>query len=298
MAATYVVRFGRMRLLGVFRQKDSNARYRRDQEVIVRTDRGMEAGTVLSELPGSGEDVRGVRGQVLRPMSADDRLECRRLAEGSQAEFEICHRLIQKRQLAMQLIDVEHIFGGERVIFYFLADGRVDFRDLVKDLAREYQTRIEMRQIGVRDESKLLADFGDCGMACCCGSFMGEMPPVSMKMAKMQKATLDPAKISGRCSRLKCCLRFEDDNYEALRRELPPMGMRVRTESGTGVIIGHEILAQRVMIEFEDGRRLAVEGGDILEQLERVRRSSSSRRKRPSRGGDKTPKSGEGKKGR
>ena len=114
----------------------------------------------------------------------------------------------------MELVDVEHLFGGERIVFYFLAEKRVDFRELVKDLAREYQTRIEMRQIGVRDEAKLLADYGDCGKPVCCNTHMVTMPPVSMRMAKLQKSTLDPSKISGRCGRLKCCLRFEQDVYE------------------------------------------------------------------------------------
>src|SRR5260370_37426921 len=114
----------------------------------------------------------------------------------------------------MELVDVEPLFGGERIVFYFLAEKRVDFRKLVKALARAYLTRIEMRQIGVRDEAKLLADYGDCGKPVCCNTHMTAMPPVSMKMAKVQKSTLDPSKISGRCGRLKCCLRFEQGRYE------------------------------------------------------------------------------------
>ena len=116
----------------------------------------------------------------------------------------------------MQLVDLEHLFGGERVVIYYLSDDRVDFRELVKALAGEFQTRIEMRQIGVRDEAKLLADYGDCGQPVCCGTFLSEMPPVSMKMAKVQKATLDPTKISGRCGRLKCCLRYELPNAKGV----------------------------------------------------------------------------------
>jgi cell fate regulator YaaT (PSP1 superfamily) len=114
----------------------------------------------------------------------------------------------------MELVEVEHLFGGERIVIYYLADNRVDFRELVRVLAGEFQTRIEMRQIGVRDEAKLLADFGDCGCPVCCNTHLVQMPPVSMRMAKLQKATLDPTKISGRCGRLKCCLRYEYDNYE------------------------------------------------------------------------------------
>ena len=136
--------------------------------------------------------------------------------------------------LPMQLVDVEHVFGGERLVIYYLSEERVDFRDLVKALASEFQTRIEMRQIGVRDEAKLLADYGDCGKPVCCDTFLSEMPPVSMKMAKVQKATLDPTKISGRCGRLKCCLRYEYDTYEDLQRELPPDRLRHRDEKRPG----------------------------------------------------------------
>ena len=134
----------------------------------------------------------------------------------------------------MDLVDVEILFGRERIVFYYLAEKRVDFRELVKDLARAFRTRIEMRQIGVRDEAKLLADYGDCGKPVCCNTHLTAMPPVSMKMAKLQKTTLDPAKISGRCGRLKCCLRYEFDTYRALERQLPPVGSMVTTAKGPG----------------------------------------------------------------
>jgi cell fate regulator YaaT (PSP1 superfamily) len=169
----------------------------------------------------------------------------------------------------MELVDVEHLFGGERIVFYFLAEKRVDFRDLVKDLAREFQTRIEMRQIGVRDEAKLLADYGDCGKPVCCNTHMVAMPPVSMRMAKLQKSTLDPSKISGRCGRLKCCLRFEQDVYEEHQAELPPVGCRVVTSKGQGRVLAQEILARKVLVEFEDGRRLPVPAAEVLTRLGR-----------------------------
>jgi cell fate regulator YaaT (PSP1 superfamily) len=152
-------------------------------------------------------------------MSAEDAHELCRIREQARRELETCQRYIAKLGLLMDLVDVEHLFGGERVIIYYLAENRVDFRELVRLLAGEFQTRIEMRQIGVRDEAKLLADYGDCGVPVCCNTHLVEMPPVSMKMAKLQKATLDPTKISGRCGRLKCCLRYEFELYE--RKELP-----------------------------------------------------------------------------
>src|SRR5207302_3884861 len=152
-----------------------------------------------------------------------------RLGDVRRSAFDACREFIARRRLQMDLVDVEAIFGRERMVFYFLAEKRVDFRELVKDLARQFQTRIEMRQIGVRDEAKLLADYGDCGKPVCCNTHMSQMPPVSMRMAKLQKSTLDPSKISGRCGRLKCCLRFEQDVYEAFQAELPGVGTRIVT---------------------------------------------------------------------
>ena len=167
----------------------------------------------------------------------------------------------------MRLIDVEQVFGGERILVYYLAENRVDFRELVKILAAEFGTRIEMRQIGVRDEAKLLADYGDCGKPVCCNTHLSEMPPVSMKMAKLQKATLDPSKISGRCGRLKCCLRYEYETYQELKQELPPIGAAIVTATGRGKVLGHEILAGQLLIQTEDMRRIMIDSEDILSVL-------------------------------
>jgi cell fate regulator YaaT (PSP1 superfamily) len=164
----------------------------------------------------------------------------------------------------MQLVDVEHLFGGERLIFYYVSEQRVDFRELVKALAGRHKIRIEMRQIGVRDEAKLLADYGDCGQPVCCNTHLREMPPVSMKMAKLQKATLDPNKISGRCGRLKCCLRYEQDTYEEHRKELPPVGAIVVTKQGTGKVVAQEVLSKRLMIVYDNQRHLPAELKDVI----------------------------------
>jgi cell fate regulator YaaT (PSP1 superfamily) len=216
----YVVRYGAMRFLGVF-AAGAGANYQRGAPVIARTDRGLEAGEVLCEAsPGVLAGLKDpCEGQILREMGAEDVHELGRIREQGRRELETCQKYVQKLGLIMDLVDVEHLFGGERVIVYYLAENRVDFRELVRLLAAEFQTRIEMRQIGVRDEAKLLADYGDCGVPVCCNTHLVQMPPVSMKMAKLQKATLDPTKISGRCGRLKCCLRYEYDLYE--RKELP-----------------------------------------------------------------------------
>jgi cell fate regulator YaaT (PSP1 superfamily) len=268
MATTYIVRHGVMRFLGEF-EPNADAVYQRGDGVIATTERGLEAGEVLCEASPRAVAMLSepTRGQIVRVMTIADHEAALQLHEKEVAEFARCAEFILQRRLQMELVDVEHLFGGERVIFYFLAEKRVDFRELVKDLAREYRTRIEMRQIGVRDEAKLLADYGDCGKPVCCNTHMAVMPPVSMRMAKLQKSTLDPSKISGRCGRLKCCLRFEEDVYEEFQQELPGIGSRVLTAKGQGRVLAQEILARKVLVEFEDGRRIAVAFAEILTPL-------------------------------
>jgi cell fate regulator YaaT (PSP1 superfamily) len=257
-----------MRFLGEFEARD-NLAFAPGADVIARTERGLEVGDVLCETSPRALAMLTdpTRGQIVRGMTGEDRQTVSRIRELSGREFDACERLIGQRGLPMALVDVEHLFGGERIVFYFLADKRVDFRELVKDLAREFQTRIEMRQIGVRDEAKLLADYGDCGKPVCCNTHMTTMPPVSMRMAKIQKSTLDPSKISGRCGRLKCCLRFEQDVYEEFQKQLPPPGARVVTAKGAGRVLAQEILARKVLIEFEDGRRLMVGAAEVLSRI-------------------------------
>lgn len=268
MASKYIVRHGAMRFLGEYESGEEEA-YGRGDEVVIRSDRGFEVGQVLCEAnPRAIELIKeATRGPIVRPLGPEDRQKLAQVHEAERQELETCCRIVQERQLQMELVDAEHIFGGERIVFYFLAEKRVDFRDLVKDLAREYKTRIEMRQIGVRDEAKLLADYGDCGKPVCCNTHMTTMPPVSMRMAKLQKSTLDPSKISGRCGRLKCCLRFEQDVYEEFQQELPPVGTRLLTRKGQGRVLSQEILARKVLVEFEDGRRLIVAIDEILTRL-------------------------------
>ena len=207
-------------------------------------------------------------GQILHEQSEEDKREIRRLAEQEEREHKMCRDCIAQLQLDMKLIDIERLFGGERVVVYYLAEDRIDFRQLVKDLAKEFQTRIEMRQIGVRDEAKLLADYGDCGKPVCCNTHLSEMPPVSMKMAKLQKATLDPTKISGRCGRLKCCLRYEYDTYEQLQKDLPSVGAHVVTAKGRMRVLAHEILASQLLVETEDHRRVLIHTDEVLTVLE------------------------------
>ena len=261
----YIVRHGVMRFLGPF-EPTADARFQRNQDVVIETERGLEVGEVLCEATQLAVEYieEPTKGRIVRGMSAEDREQLLERQTREDEAFHSCNNFISERHLQMELVDVENLFGGDRLIFYFLAEKRVDFRDLVKDLAREYRTRIEMRQIGVRDEAKLLADYGDCGKPVCCNSHMAVMPPVSMKMAKLQKSTLDPSKISGRCGRLKCCLRFEQDVYEEFQRELPTPGTRIVTSKGQGRVLGQEILARKLMVEFEDGRRLVIGLDEVL----------------------------------
>jgi len=277
MSNRYVVRYGVMRSLGVFTTGRGDM-YGRGDRVIARTDRGLESGEVLCEATDAVvekmTDPR--RGQVLRAMSADDERDAQRLSEQQAREFELCRERITALSLPMELVDVEHLFGGERIVIYYLSENRVDFRDLVKVLASEFQTRIEMRQIGVRDEAKLLADYGDCGKPVCCNTHLSEMPPVSMKMAKLQKATLDPTKISGRCGRLKCCLRYEYDTYEDLQKEMPPVGAEALTRDGKVRILAQEILAGQLLVETEDRRRVLIAVSDVLSVVPSGKRSQNA----------------------
>ncbi len=266
--ARYVVRCGLMRTLFVMNARSD---FRRGDVVIARTNRGLERGEVLCEATDHvlGQMKDPPAGNIQRLASQEDENENQYLLEAQKREFETCKRLIREMGMPMSLVDVELIFGGEQIVVYYTSEDRVDFRDLVKKLSTEYQTRIEMRQIGARDEAKVLADYGDCGKPVCCNTHLGEMPPVSMRMAKLQKATLDPNKISGRCGRLKCCLRYENDTYEEIAAELPNVGSEIVTPQGRGKVLGVEILAQQLLIVTEDNRRVLIPASDCLTVLKR-----------------------------
>jgi len=282
-----------MRLLGEFEAR-RRMTYRRGDTVIVRSERGVEWGSVLSEATSRTREYLGVEnpriGRILRSASDEDRRSLEENAEREKDYFRQSSAMIAERSMQMQLVDIEQIFGGERLILYYLSEKRVDFRELVKQMAREFNTRIEMRQIGVRDEARLLADYGDCGKPVCCNTHLQEMPPVSMKMAKVQKATLDPTKISGRCGRLKCCLRYEYDTYEAHMKELPSIGSTVVTKTGQGRVISQELLARKLIVVYEDGRRLMTDESDIVTV---VAKRKDNRRGKPPQNSKEGLQSGE-----
>jgi cell fate regulator YaaT (PSP1 superfamily) len=288
----YVLRYGSTRAVGLFSTRGQD-RYARGMKVIARTPRGLEAAEVLAEATDeqASRMPASAGGLIMREMSADDAKELTHLQEREGTAFETCQKHVVRLNLPMQLVDLEHVFGGERLIIYYLSEDRVDFRDLVKGLAAEFQTRIEMRQIGVRDEAKLLADYGDCGQPVCCGTFLSEMPPVSMKMAKVQKATLDPTKISGRCGRLKCCLRYEYDIYEELQQELPPVGSDIVTKEGRGRVLNQEILSQQLLVAMEDNRRILIPASDVVTILKAGTGRREDRPRRPRR--DEEPRGGD-----
>lgn len=261
----YIVRYGTMRNLGVMASR-SDDQFRRGMEVVVRTDRGLEVGQVLCE---STEDAlshldQPAHGTIVRAVNTEDATNIDTIDGARLSNIEACKRHAEKLELAMKVVDVEQLLGRQRMVVYYLSEDRVDFRELVKVLASEFKTRVEMKQIGARDEAKLLADYGDCGKPVCCNNHLVKMPPVSMKMAKLQKATLDPTKISGRCGRLKCCLRYEFDTYLDIQRELPKVGSHVVTRNGKARVISQQIIAQQLLVETEDHRRMLIEASEVL----------------------------------
>ena len=222
----------------------------RDEHVIVETARGLEYGTVvLGNTQVADEKVVSPLKPVLRKATAEDDEIKAEMGRKEKDAFAICQEKIRARELEMKLIDAEYTFDGNKVLFYFTADGRVDFRELVKDLAAVFRTRIELRQIGVRDETKILGGIGICGRPLCCHTFLSEFAPVSIKMAKEQNLSLNPTKISGTCGRLMCCLKNEEETYEYLNSRLPGVGDKVITSEGyRGEVSEVNVLRQRVKV--------------------------------------------------
>ena len=232
-----------------------NIEFKRNDHVIVETARGVEYGTVILPNREIEEDkvVQPLKSIIRKATEADAETNIKNREKEREA-LKICHEKVNKHGLEMKLIDAEYTFDNNKVLFYFTADGRVDFRELVKDLASVFRTRIELRQIGVRDETKILGGIGVCGRALCCHSYLSDFVPVSIKMAKEQSLSLNPAKISGICGRLMCCLKNEEDTYEELNKKLPNMGDRVTTDDGfKGEVCGVNVLRQLVKVVIEEG---------------------------------------------
>ena len=226
---------------------------KQNDTVIVETSRGLECGKIAienKEVPD--EEIVHPLKPLIRVATKDD---LRKLAENARKEKEalkICEQKVADHGLEMKLVDVEYTFDNSKILFYFTADGRVDFRALVKDLASVFRTRIELRQIGVRDESKMLGGLGVCGRPFCCSSFMGEFHPVSIKMAKEQGLSLSPTKISGTCGRLMCCLKYEQDAYTDLLKHTPKVGAIVKTPLGRGLVVETNLLARTLKVKMDN----------------------------------------------
>ncbi len=298
-----LVRYSRMDILGWFEHNESRVP-KVPCRVVIKTERGLELGELVGQLCPykagqfklSQDQVRDYyrdseidcslssAGRFVRYATAEDVSEERHLQRIAEEEMKYCEQCVKELELPMKIVDAEHVFGGERIVFYFMSDGRVDFRQLVKRLAHEYQTRIEMRQIGSRDEAKLLADYETCGQECCCKRFLKVLKPVNMRMAKMQKATLDPSKISGYCGRLKCCLRYEDQTYTELKKRLPKKNTRVKTKYGEGKVLDTQILTQLVMVQHSDGVKTVVP----VEELEVTSLPATANNERDGASGNKT----------
>jgi len=278
-------------------------------KLIIRTKRGMELGEMLTTTcanAGCGKSISlkqmldyiensggkdypfSTHGKVLRVAAVEDLQEQARMDLDRPKMMRFAMKLIEQLKLPMKVVDIELLLGGERVIFHYTSDQWVDFRDLVRQLASEYQTRIEMRQVNDREEARLVADYERCGQHCCCKQFLKVLKPVSMRSAKVQKATLDPAKISGRCGRLMCCLRYEDQTYETLRKKLPHKQSRVMTEDGPGTVIDSQILTQLVLVQLDDASSNAaypVENISPVSKATRSGKASTGQGSKPQSGG-------------
>ena len=228
--------------------------FKKGDRAVVETARGVECGEIAMENRevDDSEIVKPLK-RIVRPANENDLRVVRENRAKEQKAFSICEEKIRAHNLDMKLVDVEYTFDGGKILFYFTADGRVDFRELVKDLAGVFRTRIELRQIGVRDESKMVGGFGMCGRPFCCSTFLGDFQPVSIKMAKEQNLSLSPTKISGLCGRLMCCLNYEQAYYEELRTILPRVGAEVRTPDGKGTVMDTNAVRQLVKVKVELG---------------------------------------------
>ena len=259
-----------------------------DQLVIVETTRGVECGTVaIPNREVEDESIIKPLKKVVRVATKEDRKRIEDNHNKEKRAYRICQEKIAANKLEMKLVGVEYTFDNSKILFYFTADGRVDFRELVKDLASVFRTRIELRQIGVRDEAKMLGGLGICGRPFCCASFLGEFQPVSIKMAKEQGLSLNPTKISGTCGRLMCCLKYEQPAYEELLRTTPKVGATVSTPDGKGVVREVSLLTGMLKVNLlsnADGTLTVYDKQDV-----KVLREGTGKGE-PRQGGKKEPR--------
>jgi cell fate regulator YaaT (PSP1 superfamily)/nitrite reductase/ring-hydroxylating ferredoxin subunit len=258
------IRYGKMRMVARFKTDREDLRTR--DRCVIRTDRGKEVGEVLSPLQPIPEAIPAESlWDVVRRAGPEDLQHADRLETESVPQArKICREVVQKLNLPMKITDVDYVWGGERIIFYFTSTTRVDFRELVRQLAHEFRTRIELKQVGARDEARLVGDAGHCGLDLCCRGHLKELGGITMDMAKIQKHTADPSKITGRCGKLLCCLRYEYTTYTESRDLLPPRGTRLETKKGNGIVVDQNMLLREVtMVPDGGGDRFIVKLEEI-----------------------------------
>lgn len=234
-----------------------NLTVKMDDYVIVEAERGTDYGQVSSEVIQEGQASGAIR-SVLRIATAEDLKQIEADRNKAKEAFDICLEKIQTHKLNMKLVNCEYSFDRSKILFYFTAESRIDFRELVKDLARIFKARIEMRQIGVRDEAKLFGGFGPCGRELCCSKFLKDFEPVTIKMAKEQGLPLNPPKISGLCGRLMCCLSYEHECYRQLSKDLPREGDKIDTPQGKGKVVSVNVLRRSVLVEINEGNQIEI----------------------------------------
>ena len=282
---TMVVRYGYLMSIGEF-ENTLDHKVGCGTKLVARTPRGTEIVEMLTTVCGNGGCGKSITrdklldyiansggddypftnsGRILRVATAGDLAEQQKLNEQKPEHLQLARELVGRYRLNMKIVEVEYLLGRERITFYFHSEMRVDFRSLVRELASIVHSRVDLRQVGSRDEARLIADYEKCGQHCCCKQFLKVLTPISMRAAKTQKATLDTAKISGRCGRLMCCLRYEDQTYEELKAKLPRRNSRVRTQAGDGWVVDGQILTQLVLVQYDDGKQVAVPMEQILE---------------------------------
>lgn len=244
--------------------KTTDERFEAGDYCIVKFDRGEDYGRVLSGDEVVFEDKpEDPLGEVVRKATSDDMTVVGENSEREAQAYEVCMEKISLYQLDMKLVGVEYTFDRGKMIFYFTASGRVDFRNLVKDLASIFKSRIELRQIGVRDEARILGGIGPCGRELCCSTFLKDFEPINIKMAKEQGLPLNPSKISGLCGRLMCCLRYESTCYKELSRNLPKEGSKVKTKRGVGMVVSVDILRQKVTVLLDNDRKSEFRASEV-----------------------------------
>ena len=251
---------------------------KKGDRVIVNTEQGKAMGTVVVEPKQHDEEEPERELKTVHRIATDDDIKTNGNNQDMEKEvYSFCYQKIQERSLPMCLVTAERIFDGSKVVVYFSAEGRVDFRELVKDLVQKFHTRIEMRQIGVRHQAKMVGGLGPCGRELCCSSFLNKFDPVSIKMAKKQNLSLNPTKISGMCGRLMCCLSYEYDFYNKITKNIPKIGKNIQTKKGSGKVIRNNVLKESVTILLESDEEIDVKYDEILKEKKSSNEDNSNK---------------------